>query len=194
MILIKINRSTIRKNPEGGRQYYSIPMERSITSSFSMRLGVDLTEEVAKAIHKSQNAVSSELEFLPGVLIRQVSMDVYDGFGEWNFEAAVLNGQALPALQEWAKKMGGKLVVNHHQDYLKYNVDSLRYLYDYEDMKLECEECHNLISHKDIELDYQDFGDGEIPIETCPICGNHNTFEQRKYERLSSEILKEIGL
>lgn len=149
MVVIKIDRSSIKKNPNAGKQFTNVQGMREV--KFSCYLTVSEFEK----LNNTRGVIISEYRDSPNSDKLNVSGYLDD------IEFASL----LPDTHEIEAKIHVEKV---------YHLPLPNWLYKHEDTKIICDECGSLVLYRNIEKDYDDDG---VDFDVCPICKNVNTFE-----------------
>lgn len=162
MVLVRINRRTIKKNKDAGRTLSMIPLQRELKF---------ITDKKVPPKFLKDNLC---------VLVEQ------------NFESdkkpvstyATTDSSIIKSLFDWAKKTAGDglLQLEINQDYQRVDHEPIpEYSFRYCNPIVKCKHCQKKSRLSEID-DYDDeYNDGTI----CPKCGNHNSFGEIKYEKIT---------
>ena len=171
--LIKIKPGTIKPNPDVGRDTYPVP-GRSCT-------------EVERYIRRGNDVVFQSLT------------DGYLNFERNRHEVC----PDLPELphDQYVSLMKGEIseaIVKHSATREHTTVHTMTpegpHLFEYEDTPVECDNCHEKFSYKELEADAMQDGDGEETWSNwiCPKCGEWDCCEL-EFESVESVLKKETA-
>lgn len=165
-VIVKIDRSTIRKNPKAG-QTESI-VDRGLLITF-----------VYKGRKEPEWINSLDVD------IESRSFQGIPGFEEIEIRGQIKVTDKLEKFIEENKKTEG-LTLTIQRDYeTLHHMPEPEYLYKYEKTYLKCNHCKEKVEVQDIEIDYIFDGEDEVKVETCPLCGGENSFDHYEFENLS---------
>ena len=173
-ITVKINRSTIRRNPDAGKTQSHVL--RKIDYSFKF-----LGNKKPKWMKEKDGVYLEEYEHISGVIAGTTFV----------LKGRLTNKELTEILlrlieQKDYKKLGGDLTITVDYDYETINhAPSPEYLYEYEKTFIKCSNCKAKIEVNEIVVDYID---DEVRVEICPKCHGYNTFPEYKYEKISDAI------
>ena len=178
-ILVTIDRSTIKKNPNAGRTTYMMsgPTEAKLEFVFEDgKANRDYFDWLTKMLKHSHTDSMSCRE---GVDMR-VTTRLYDG----DTDKAQREIRLVTKLPE--------LPISVTTDTPQKEIYSMRpepnYLFEYRPTVVECGNCGIRFSHEDLETDYTDYG----PLENiCPAC-NEVDCCVIEFESLPERTLQEI--
>lgn len=158
--IIKIKRSSIKKNPYAGRTiYYS-----------------------EGPWHFTGNYRGAEM---PQWLSNITEITSFDGF-EYGF---TFLSPPTPEIMEKIKKEKNLTVEgNRELNQFESTLPEPKYKFKYHNPKIECSGCDTLVRYEDIESGYFFDSDGdEHNADKCPVCGELNSFNY-KLERIEEAI------
>lgn len=169
MILILIDRTTIKENPKAGQTSMQVRGNRSCT--FSCDGGTIFKKEYESKI------VITEEDYKGNKAGIIIDPDSYIDIMNNGLVSGGLNINYISPVE----------TVYHHA--------LPKWIFNYEKTTVECSNCKSKVVWNDIDIDYERFGeDGdEVRVETCPICQENNTFEDRKFEDINT-VVKELKL
>lgn len=176
-ILVKIDRSSVVKNPDAGKTRTTILQGQRITFEYT---GKELPE------------------YLPDIdimdLMNQPSRDyVVTELGN-DGKKYSLRGRIFNSDCDFAKSMkkDRRAVMYMDNDFIHYDHLPLdKYLYKYENTQLKCEECGKIVNYDDIDQDCDD--DSGYCYDECPVCHAHDSFGDIDLEKIE-EVVKELAL
>jgi Zn finger protein HypA/HybF involved in hydrogenase expression len=156
--LIKIKRSSIKKNPDAGKDTTYVPMPWQVT--FKTNIPYDLLPDWIRPFVTYRDNI-----WCSGYL-NQIDDKIME-------DAAIIirNGHIFNI--EFKREVQTIHSITPESDYL----------YNYMNTKVECSNCHTKVPVNDIEED--EFEDTLVKI--CPKCGYWNTFDY-KYEKIEDAI------
>lgn len=170
MVLIKIDRRSIKKNPNGGSHIVTM---KGIRQAFFTYEGDEVPKQYLKhfIVYQSQKyhgspATHKLMSFKP------------------------IRIQTFKALSK--DKSVFELRIEHEHQSFSTREPQPEYFFKYLDSKVECSECHAQIKKSDIDDDYIINEDGdEVFAEICPKCSAHGSFEY-EFEKIQ-DVLKETA-
>lgn len=168
MKLVKIKRSSIKKNPDAFRTYYDIPSQWEITGRY-----------IGDKLPKWIDSVS---------VITSHSMPM---IGEQEYEFQVVKPVTKKFFDRIEKASGKeRLFIEMKRDIQR--MESMfpepAYKYEYTNPLIECNGCHNNVRLKNIQTDYIFDSDGEeYNTDKCPKCGELNSFDYQ-YEKINDVV------
>ena len=172
-ITVKIDRATIKKNPDAGKTQTHIL--RKIDYSFKF-----WGNKKPKWLKEKDGAYLQEGEQISGITGTTFVL-----------KGKLTNKKLAEKLlrlveQKDYKKLEGELTITADYDYETINHNpSPEYLYEYEKTLVKCGNCKQKIEVNEIVEDYID---DEVRVEICPKCHEYNTFPEYKYEKISDAI------
>lgn len=149
MKVIKIIRESIKKNPRAGQETTVIQGAKDMTFEFEGNFPVELR-------NNDDIIITSE------TLDKKLTTGI------------ILHPKAVELLH----KFGAKISVKHNHDFINHR-PLPKYLYEYENTSIVCNNCENEVFINDITVEYDD--DGCIS-KVCPKCCQFDTFEDYTYE------------
>ena len=163
MKIIRIDRKSIRRNPNAGETQTIIQGRKEIT--FSCKDPIPL-------FVKHLPFIITEWEEENGKMIKA---------------SGVINGpietDGMIALCNKAEHL--QININNNIQVLNHMPEA-EYLYEYQDASIKCKQCKNLIDVDGIEDDYIFDGEDEHHVELCPVCGAENSFPVYEYEKITN--------
>ena len=167
MIVIKIDRKTIRKNPNAGNTLTLIPGRKEVT--FVLPLYKD-QKEPDVLMHPS--IIITDVEFVDGVKII---------CGQICEKLTTLLMEELNACKDI------KIDINRDINKIEHFPEA-EYFYEYEKIKIKCEHCGEWVDPHLIERDeFDEYNNFSI----CPFCETINSFPEFRYE-IFSEIREQV--
>jgi len=166
MKTILIDRRTIRENPEYGNIIHSLQGAKQIYVSFYT--DIHNAVELFKGSDKRFSAIS---------------MEACDSAkGDVKISGNVLNEDFIIDARNYA---GLSIQISRENIDARSIGIASKYLYEYENTKLKCEDCgkstpFNEIEEKEVDLGYDYYYD-----KVCPHCGGYNTFEDYQLENIN---------
>lgn len=161
--LIKIKRSSIKKNPDAYTQSYHLVGSTEATGTYKGQLPKWLNDKVI--ITSGSYPVDNETEF------------------EFVFTTAV----DKDTVQRISKDKNATLTITNNYVDVQCGPQS-KYLYQYTNPLIQCDNCNSKVRFKDIKTDYIHDSDGdEHNVDKCPICGDIDTFDY-KYESIQDAL------
>lgn len=162
MKIIRIDRSTIKKNPNAGNTQTVIEGSKEVLFSVE-------SYDIPDIVRKEPFIITSFIE----------------ENGKLTNCSGVINGPLTPEqLSEWLTIKGFTVTIRNNTEVINHMPEP-EYLYEYEDKEIKCKKCKNMINIDDIEHD--EFED--TPVKICPICQHFDTFPEYRYEKIS-EVIK----
>jgi hypothetical protein len=162
--IVKIIKKSIRKNPNAGNDTTLVPMGWNIEFSTDISYD-DLPDYIKKYTIETHRLVPDDPEYHGNLKY------VDDKLIEFA-QAVIKNGN------RFVIRMNREIQTIHH-------FPEPKYLYKYENPKIECSNCHSMVAVNNIEEDEVD----DNMVKICPICGSFNTFEY-KYEKIQDVLKK----
>lgn len=170
MKLIKIIRSSIKKNPNAGRREIHEAINRRVSFRFegSTELpGFKEGKDYIKTEWGTAHFGDSGSSYIEGELI---DYELWERVGK-------IPGIQLNITQD----------IRTHR-FMKPEPD---YNFKYKDTKIECLNCHNKILQSEIIDDEVSAEDDEYSVQKCPVCGAADEFEEIEYEKIE-EVIKDL--
>jgi DNA-directed RNA polymerase subunit RPC12/RpoP len=152
--LIKIKRSSIRKNPNAGNEVTLIPMGWDV--KFTTNLSFNkLPEWIQDSIfnHTFNSMEITSLTSTTGII-----------------NGVLANPNKINKMIEFAKSVKGEnyFTINANREINTfYHRPEPEYFYSYENPKVKCANCHKLVNVNDIEEDEME----DNMVQICPKCG-----------------------
>ncbi len=176
-IIVKIDRSTIRKNPDAGNTQSHILREIIYLFNF---LGSKkprwMKEKDGVFLESGEQISGKSISAGTGLILK----------GRITNEELFRKLLHLIEKKDY-KKIGGELTLSAEHKYDTINhAPSPEYLYDYEKTFIKCSNCKKEIEVNHVVVDYID---DEVCVEICPKCHEYNTFPKYVYEKIS-EVVK----
>lgn len=167
MIIIPINKASIKKNPKAFETLTNVQGRMEAHFECNGELPDELNENVI--IMDWEFNISGSIKKCAGIIVDPYNVE--------------------PFLKP-RKGLNIKVECENHNTFIEH-LPSPEYLYEYENLELECNHCHNLIHLIDIEI--EDRGeDGEFEINICPICKEEDSFPEYKYEDIKNVKIKPL--
>lgn len=169
MILIKIDKKSIRKNPNAGRTQQKVAGMRNTTFKCKGELPSYMKDE--KTIIITSWLIDKEIKEYEGVIIDE---DIIE-----------------KVYKEISKKNGKNLTIEITQDWSTLTFPpECRYFYKYKNTKVKCKECGNRFMSNDFKEIELDCGDDYSYTDTgCPNCENWDCCEV-EYEKIEDVEIK----
>ena len=167
-VIVKIKKSSIRKNPNAGRTQTTI--SRGIDIEFRL------------------NGVRQLPDFLKGNERSCVTSQAFST-GPLDHESTWIKGFLLDhtKLEELQNLKGAEVTFHHNTETFRHQPEP-EYFYEYQNPKVECSHCHSKVHVKDIIDDWEFDGEDEYPFIECPICGYRDTFPEIRYESITEAL------
>jgi hypothetical protein len=163
-IIVKIDRSSIKKNPN------------AFMTTTTIIESVDCTFKWSG--YKKPEWFDQE-----GIVVTTVVQNSMDNFIE--IEGIIKNPEQF---KDYFKEPG--MTINYKNNFRDlHHRPEPEYLYDYEKTYVKCNHCKEKVEVQKIDIDYIFDGEDEVKVETCPLCFGENTFPNREFEKLS-DVLK----
>lgn len=159
MIIVKIDLATLRKNPYAGKDYIRVQGNRTIR--FELEGGV-----------------------LPSFMVGNPLVDVMEETFDGKFAGFFLNDEPIEQLTKLQEPYKWNLEVDNGIMEIPTMPQPL-YLYEYENVVVKCSNCNEDVALENIETDYTDEG---TRYETCPNCGDIDSFPEVQYETLDEAL------
>ena len=158
MILIKIDKKTIRKNPNAGSTVTYI--SRGCSAEFEIK------GHIPKFIHKSPFYIE-EWKKEDGIF-------------------TYVRGKIIGAVEQKHLDKAPNLHVTIHNDIVTINhLPEPDYFFSYKETYLECKHCKNKVEVNDeIELDWED----GYEVNFCPICKAENPFPKYRFQTIEEVL------
>jgi hypothetical protein len=156
MVLVKIIRESIKKNPDAGKTYTRLHIGNE--TSFEVK------GKVPELLMNEEVAIITEWE--------EKEDGVYNAKGFIEDPDSVQ--EILSTLQKESSK-DYSVSINTKSNYQEIPHNPLpKYLYKYENPEIECSECKSKVFYSDIERDCDDeYGCYDV----CPVCQAHDSFD-----------------
>lgn len=165
MKVIKIIRESINHNPRAGQTSTEVLGEW--TGNFT----------VTAVGSESINFIIDKLKLIPGIVFTSWSDNLVEGLAEFPEALLKLNYQG-----QFYEDFKVEIFSNQNYEHVQHP-PLPKYLYEYENPCLECNQCHSQIRLSDIEYDYSEDGD---KVNVCPKCYQFDTFEEFIYENINN--------
>jgi hypothetical protein len=175
--LIKIDRSTVRPNPNAGRNRYYEPAY------------IEIEVQIRTGLTKLSATLGSNIDKIQEKLPETVKLTSL----KLSEDDAELNMMALDSytLENFLKKSGFghreyTLIVNNHFQEILSAIPEPKYLYEYEKTTIQCIHCNKRFSYELIDDKYienDDDWDYMVLKNACPKCGKAECCEI-EYEQI----------
>lgn len=169
-VIVKIDRSTIRKNPNAGRT------ETMISEGLQFFFVFVGTKE-PKWIKKDGVYVTG-VNYQGSDLVNQIM----------TIEGEIVNNELIEKIKknhfEKGKFLPGTTITVKNNLRTLHHMPGPQYLFEYEKTYLKCKNCKKDIEVQDIDVDYIFDGEGEVKVESCPVCNAENCFDNYEFEHL----------
>lgn len=163
MTLIKIKKSSIRKNPDAYIKSYRLPASSEATGTYKGDLPEWLNDKVIVTSAQYSTHDEPELEF--------------------TFITPVYIGIAKRLSED---KNATLTITNNYVDVQC--SPQPEYLYNYTNPVLKCSNCNASVRFNSIQTDYIQDSDGdERTVDKCPICNELETFDY-KFESIADAL------
>lgn len=155
MKIIKIDKSTIRKNPNAGN---------TVTYMDGLKeCSFEINGDIPEFINH------------PPFFIQE--------WVEENNKLISVSGLVNGPMEQRFLDEAPNLKINIHQEPIKVeHHPEPDYFFDYEETYLKCNNCKNKVEVDDIEADWVS---DEYEIKICPKCGSENSFPEYRFQKLS---------
>lgn len=155
MKIIKINKTTIRKNPNAGNTVTYI--NRGSSASFKIE------GNVPKFINK------------PPFFVEEWRID--------NNKMVYASGKINGVIDQTFIDKAPNLQITMYNDIETiYHQPEPDYLYEYKETYLRCSHCKNKVDVDEIQTDWVD---DEYEITVCPVCEAENSFREYRFQQFS---------
>jgi hypothetical protein len=166
MKTIKIDRSTIEKNPNvGNTRTYLQGNSHATFEIESEEIPQWLSEEPFYPTEWSLESDSNGMNSMKGEISGMITEEMIEKF-------KITKGLHVNISKE-------PIVIDH--------MPEPDYLYEYEETTLKCKHCKSKVNGDDIETDWED----DYPIKVCPVCRRIDSFPEYRYEKIEDALKSE---